>query len=283
MALWTALAGLLGKAGSWLGSSGSASSVLGSGLSGAFNMFSANDQQESSSHLMEKQGKINAFLYQNRYQWMVDDMIKAGLNPILAASGGFSAGSSPSVGLPMSAQAAPFNSTMFSSTARDYAAAERDKQELDRIKADTQKKLKEIELVRNQAKESLERAAQSRAQQKLLSAQEKQALANINKIDKEIQQMSGRIVLMRMQTLEAKATGELQSERKSEVRANVGKINKEMSMLDLKVNKLVYELKQLQKVSNVYGGPIGQWIAYTDIIRKALGITPVALLKGGKK
>ena len=27
--------------------------------------------------------------YQNRYRWTMDDMRKAGLNPILAASGGF--------------------------------------------------------------------------------------------------------------------------------------------------------------------------------------------------
>lgn len=45
---------------------------------------------------MDYQAKIQQKMYQHRYQWAVDDMKKAGLNPILAATSGI-AGSMPGV------------------------------------------------------------------------------------------------------------------------------------------------------------------------------------------
>lgn len=45
---------------------------------------------------MDYQSKIQQMMYQHRYQWAVDDMKKAGLNPILAATSGI-AGSIPGV------------------------------------------------------------------------------------------------------------------------------------------------------------------------------------------
>lgn len=45
---------------------------------------------------MDYQAKIQQMMYQHRYQWAVDDMKKAGLNPILAATSGI-AGSMPGV------------------------------------------------------------------------------------------------------------------------------------------------------------------------------------------
>lgn len=45
---------------------------------------------------MDYQAKIQQMQYQHRYQWAVDDMKKAGLNPILAATSGI-AGSMPGV------------------------------------------------------------------------------------------------------------------------------------------------------------------------------------------
>jgi hypothetical protein len=73
---------------SWLGDFGGAvlGDVIGTGINTA-----------ASSYLMGNQFEYNKQMYQNRYQWTVDDLRKAGLNPILAA-GGLS-GSSASVGL----------------------------------------------------------------------------------------------------------------------------------------------------------------------------------------
>ena len=45
---------------------------------------------------MDYQAKIQQMMYQHRYQWAVDDLKKAGLNPILAATSGI-AGSMPGV------------------------------------------------------------------------------------------------------------------------------------------------------------------------------------------
>lgn len=50
------------------------------------------------SKAQQRQFEYNKLLYQNRYQWQVDDMRKAGLNPVLAGLNG-SVGSAGSVGM----------------------------------------------------------------------------------------------------------------------------------------------------------------------------------------
>lgn len=64
---------------------GIASAVAGSAMSGAFNAHSQNQQQ-----------KDNEYMMKNKHQWQVEDLRKAGLNPILSAN---NSGGVPSAGM----------------------------------------------------------------------------------------------------------------------------------------------------------------------------------------
>lgn len=70
----------------WLGDLGAA--VGGSFVSGIFGMASARDANENARENMELQHAYNVDDFKHRYQWTVDDMRAAGLNPILAATNG---------------------------------------------------------------------------------------------------------------------------------------------------------------------------------------------------
>lgn len=72
---------------SWLSDAGS--SILG-------DAFGLGMSTAANSYLMKKQYEYNKEMYQNRYQWTVQDLRKAGLNPILATGGLASSGASVS-------------------------------------------------------------------------------------------------------------------------------------------------------------------------------------------
>lgn len=71
--------------------------IAGGFINSAFANDSANRQADRNQALMEKQNEMNVENYKNRYQWQVEDMRKAGLNPILSSNLG--AGSVGSAGL----------------------------------------------------------------------------------------------------------------------------------------------------------------------------------------
>lgn len=103
----------------------------------------------------------NIHAYRNRYQWTTEDMRKAGLNPILAASGGFNVGSGPTIAPAQSFQA---NSQDISSAFANMASAKKSEAE---------------------AKESAERAKKAAADAKNALAQAAKASKEIKKIQQE--------------------------------------------------------------------------------------------------
>ena len=67
-------------------------SIIGAGLSAAASIFGANKQANAADAANDKQIAWQREAMQNRHQWEVDDLRKAGLNPILSANAGASTG-----------------------------------------------------------------------------------------------------------------------------------------------------------------------------------------------
>lgn len=114
-------------------------SLIGDFASGAINNYFSRD-------LMSTQNAYNNYAYKHRYQWQVEDMRKAGLNPILSAG---AAGSPASVGI------ANANASSSSSTAKQLdnvvqamqglVKAQRDKTEAESRSANADAFSKEIQ------------------------------------------------------------------------------------------------------------------------------------------
>ena len=67
-------------------------SIIGAGLSAAASIYGANKQANAADAANDKQIAWQREAMQNRHQWEVADLRKAGLNPILSANAGASTG-----------------------------------------------------------------------------------------------------------------------------------------------------------------------------------------------
>jgi hypothetical protein len=211
---WQAIAGAIGSA---LGDAGGG--LLGSVVQDKFN---------------KRQLRRSHDLYQQRYQDTVKDMYLAGINPILAATGGFSVGSGPAM-----------PSTPMSNTQMDIAGSYKDIQEGKKSEAETGKKIQEKYKV-------IEEIAKTRAEKGLITAQEKQALQSIERIKAEIAKI-------------------FTTREKERAQTELTNVEKDRAKKLIKV--LEKNLAQLTKVANVYKGPAGQIITYLREVLKALPIS----------
>lgn len=67
-------------------------SIIGAGISAAASIYGANKQAKAADAANDKQIAWQREAMQNRHQWEVEDLRKAGLNPILSANAGASTG-----------------------------------------------------------------------------------------------------------------------------------------------------------------------------------------------
>jgi len=137
-----------------------AGAVGAAAVTAAGNYASAQQQQKETRAAMSWQSEWDRQMYQKRYQYTVEDMKAAGINPIMAASGGFSVGPHPSVSLGNFAKAEMPNID-FMSSAKQYQE----------IKTEEQK----TELTKNQAETEIEKKFKERASKGLITAQEREA------------------------------------------------------------------------------------------------------------
>ena len=149
--------------------------ALSSGISGAIGglpgMAVKTGLGLSSSAYAQKQS-LDA--YGSRYQMAVADMIKAGLNPILAVSGGFNVGNAPQMQAPDTGDIA------------SGASSARQLTEIEQVQANTDKALAET-------KESISRTLLNRENTKVATQQEKVlaqevlvGVETVNKLTKEV-------------------------------------------------------------------------------------------------
>lgn len=189
-------------------------------------------------------------LYRNRYQWTARDMELAGLNPILAASGGFSVGNAPSVA---SAQAFKADNPYgtFASSAKNFMDASKGVEEIENIKADTDKKRKET-------LESIARTVKARSEAGLADAKEREAAQNVFVLEQRVYQMAKEISLMDSQIEETNRRADLEQQQVQVAKQQEQKLNVEKRKLLLEAQKLYYSMKELSARSSVYDGWIGK-------------------------
>jgi hypothetical protein len=192
-------------------------------------------------------------LYKNRYQYTTEDMKKAGLNPILAASGGFQVGSQPTPSMPSHPMIAN-NEPQFGSTARDFAVAELSQQQ-------TETEKQKIKNLKEQAKETIAKTYVERAKKGLITQQERESVQRIMKMHSEMERMQNEILLM-------KERGELAAKEKQ-------KIEKQIQVVNLEMNKL-------KQSSNVYKTAFGQWMNYLKAFTEAIGVNLGGVVSYGK-
>lgn len=179
---------------------------------------------------------VNA--YRNRYAWTVNDMRVAGINPIMAATGGFSVGQAPSVETPRVFKAETGRSSF------DLASSAKAFKEIDKVE-------KEIDLLEKKADETVANAAKIRAEQGVLTETEKK----INQEYWNARQEFNHITQKAYKTAE------------------------DRKLIAAKAMEIYARLVKLNKISNVYKGALGQWMAYIQEVAKTLNLG-IAIVPG---
>lgn len=223
MGFWAAAIPIIKGVGSAV-ASGAVSNMFGQGNSAQANQMTRESQWHSY--------QLNRAMRQTA----VRDLRMQGLNPILAASQGFGLGGG-SVSAPAGAMVQPPNIDMASS-AQGMATAKEKETNIVKIK--------------NEANESLQRIAQLRQSQRLMSQQEAESIAKQFKLEKEFELLG--------QEIKNKEATEL---------VNIA----EYRRLNQVTNHLVAELQKLSKISDVYKGPAGKKLAYIKEILSSLNIS----------
>lgn len=223
--------------------------------------YAMNKSAEMADHAMDRSedAATTAYdrsvdLYGKRYQMTMKDMEAAGLNPILAATGGISVGPSPQMASPQMTPGQGFSAKSHLPRTPTFQATS----SVSNMASAHESKKRSV-LLNKQADESIAKAASLRKQAGLFSAQEQNTLAQYWKAKQEF----NLITQQAYRTLESRR---LQQE--------------EIKVIKLKAASLAATLVKLEKHANVYRGAKGQVMTYIQETMRTLG-SPIAGLAGG--
>ena len=199
--------------------------------------------------------------YQSRYQDTVKDMKLAGINPIMAATGGFSVGSGPKSSTPQVYQTPP-SQTDIGQSAKSFAQAKKSEKETERVG-------EEVKEVRQRVKESVMRVKKVRAEKNLVSQQEHESVSRMFMYEQETAKLAQQISQIKSQT-----------QKTDQEYNNLRKMNTQIVAL---TKRITAETAKLKMIAKVYEGPLGQLLAYLQEIMRSLGIpVAAAIIKRGK-
>jgi hypothetical protein len=234
------------------GTLGGLPGVITGGLTGIIgDMFGDENADEAFARQMRayyQQRKDNRWSFKNRYSWTMDDMARAGLNPILAASGGFNVSTGgPTASLPNVNMAPMPNVPSISASAKEYAQVEQVKTEVGRIKAETKRIIKDTQLKSKQIIQAVVNTSKMRAEKKLIEEKERETVKRIEMMHKEMQLLVSKTHLTETERVK----------------------------VERQIQQIEYQFNQLKDISDVYGGFAGKWLAFIRELMRAIGI-PVA-------
>lgn len=240
---------------------GMATNTLGGGLMGSigsglitdfFGDANARDQFQRSQSLMNQQASVNESMFRNRYQWTMEDMRKAGLNPILAVAGsGMSVGGSgPSVGLATPTMAPQPDFTAVATSAKGLEEAEsetaRRRELFARASAEVQK-----------AAESFANVWKIGAEAALLYSKNKTEIELAKKAVQDVRESAKRVGQINLQM-------ELTQEEIERVRWLTEK-------LQLDYARMKAELERIQKLGGIYGSKAGWLLTSVETLMRSVG------------
>lgn len=251
--------------------------ILSTGMNIAANEWmrgSANDDARKAAQKAWQRSKTAA---KHKYRWAMEDMQKAGLNPILAAgSSGFSVGGSPQ------AQQAQLNSPQYidvASTAKNTAEAFQAEAETEKVQEETQlviqQKFHEIQKAKETIQKTLEsraRTMESGAKAHLAFTQEEKTWNEALQIEKNFEIQAKQLAVMHAQIGELESRSNYEQQQREESIAREKEINAKTALVEKQAKELYYKLSQLQKKHRLYKGPIGQLLTNVKEILESLRI-----------
>jgi len=204
--------------------------------------------------------------YGQRYQATVKDMRAAGLNPIMAASGGFSVGNAPQMSVP---QPVPYPSadyaTAFSSSAKNIYDAYKSSQETEESKSRESLNYQKVQ-------ESFQNVVESRAKTGVLTEQEKVAVAQVDEIGLRISKMAQEIESIRLSRDLTRENISTAVQERELIRQRQGEVSQHAKALKAETDRLKAILPQLLQTSEAYKGPVGGLLGYINALTSALNL-----------
>lgn len=224
------------------------------GLQGLWNEKASNSARDFALMAQDRQYERDRDDWMNRYYRTTADMRRAGLNPILAATGGIQVGATPSVDLPSVPQTAPVSmpDLDFGSTAKKIAEAKKAESEAGKAKEETA-------LAKNRAMSEIVSQGKMRAETNKITTEEKLTFRNVINAEKQFEVLNKQLDQIQSQT----ALNEAERSKVEQFTENLFKIGKQLQL----------ELEKLSRTANVYAGPAGQVISY---VKEIMGSIPVS-------
>lgn len=265
---------------------------------------SAKEQREWAAEQARLAFDRSKNLYASRYQITMKDMRKAGLNPILAASGGFNVGSGITAPVASAGQAQAFQGRTsqarapqatpqqartfmhqthpvdFTSSAKNIQSIFESAKDIEKKEAEIGNLLEQSDLAAKKGWHEVVKIAETRAKEGKLKAEEKNLLAQVKNTQRMFYKLAEEINLLEIIQEKENLTTKEKIENLNQIKANTAKV-KELT------RQLEYQSKQLRSYSAAYGGKLGIYLGYTKAISDALGINlgtiPHVILGRGRK
>lgn len=196
-------------------------------------------------------------MYKHRYQWMMEDMRKAGLNPILAAgSAGFSTTGTPQISPAQSFQArSPYGA--FATSARN---------------------MREASLAKQREAQSVEEVFKIRAEKGLINQQESKAFQETNEMMNRVQRTGREIEKIIEKTRYWKRKGDLTEIEKRRETQNIKNLKSLRGQIEANARTIIANLMYLEKRSDLYSGVVGDVLV---ALKEIIGPLGLGFLFGG--